>query len=122
MQVCYDMQWTTAQGDIKKVGCAHKAPGAITPAAGQRAPVNASWSLIDTPSDFIPDTIFNDAGLERWEHRDPWRACDQFTAPGPSRERCKQEAAGIVIDRDIPTLQALAKIHKVCVSPGCPAL
>lgn len=116
--VCYDMEWTDTNGDIEKVGCAHKAPGAVIPDEGGMASPNATWALIDTPSDFIPDTTFNTAGLERWENRATWYDCNSFTDEGPSRERCKQEATGIVLGNDIPTLQALAKIHKVCVHPG----
>jgi hypothetical protein len=93
-----------------------QAPTLQNLAAGDTSPPNANWSLIDKPADFIPyGKLFGSNGMEIWSNRDPWRACDSFTAPGVGRESCKQQATGILVDRDIPTLQALARIHQVRV-------
>ena len=122
VQICYTREWTSA-GVTLKSGCAHKAPGAIVAAAeGQTdamAPAGATWSLIDSASDFLPEGIFNAVGLEPWHLRDPWRECDEFTVNGTQGwYTCKDEAIGINIDKDVPTLKAFAKIHKVCTDPG----
>ena len=121
VQICYDMEWVGG-GVVVKLGCAHKAPGAVATSASQNsalAPAGATWSLIDSPSDFLPSSIFNAQGLEPWDNRVPWRECDKFTAEGSAgRDICKAEAIGLIMDKDIPTLQAFAKIHMVRQPPG----
>lgn len=115
-QICYDMEWTSAQGDLQKVGCAHKLPSNIITMANQTQTTVENVTVISTPSDFLRNlgpTFTNT--LEKWESRDSWRLCDEYTVPDTEgNRRCKQEAIGTLMDRDIPTLQQLHAVQKVC--------
>jgi hypothetical protein len=123
-RICYDMEYSewnpvTSVWVLKKAGCAHKAPGLPVPAEGvapSPLPENATWELVDDPADFVPDGLFNSVGLEEWDNRPPWYACNEFTEEGTAaRATCKNEVIGQTLGYDVPTLAALARATRVCL-------
>lgn len=129
--ICYDMEWPngktdaiTGEAKVDKFGCAHRAPAGINhtspwpeadpgnsaEAAAAGAPVEA----INSTAAFVRPGLLSAAGLERWDRHQLWQDCKAFTEAGSAaRGLCQQEAIGIALGRDVPTLRGMLNVLKV---------
>lgn len=128
--ICYDMEWPSGATDpltggdiVDKLGCAHYAPSGVNRTAINSTPAGSSSGApeagapvdpITSTAEFVREGLMNTAGRERWNRHQLWQDCKVFTQDGSAaRQQCQQEAIGIALGRDVPTLRAMLRVIRV---------